>query len=181
MKKEHRTRTEGACIEMMEIDERTNKSQAVRNGYQRPHHAIDRSHVYGLALTQFLSEISARVSEHLENENGHLGRFDTDSFVGNYGNSYRCDAFIIHCYDWDNSWQNDAWDDTLGDIAPGYLDPNSDCFLDIETGAAVSWYKYVPRGMSVNDAMLDALKSDMLHQMMERAYAEMRRIENEKR
>ena len=166
---------------MLEIDERTNKSQAVRGGYQRPYHAIDRSSVYGLALAQFLSDISFHVSEHLENGNGHLGRFDADSFVGNYGNSYRCDAFIIHCYDWDDSWQNDAWDDELGDIAPGYLDPNSDCYLDAETGAAVSWYKYVPRGMSVNDAMLDALKSDRLHQMIERAYAEMRRIENENR
>ena len=172
----------------MRVDERIDKTNPLRQGYERPNVPIDRTSVYGLALTQFLVRISDEVALHAFNMDWQPDcapyEFADDDyrldFTANNGNSYRCDAFTIHCYDWDESWQDDAWDDELYDLKPGYLDPNSDCYLDVKSGAAVSWYKYLPRDICINDAMMRMLDDDRLGELLGRAVGCMRKLENDR-
>ena len=172
----------------MRVDERTDKTKPLRSGYERPNISIDRISVYGLALTAFLQRISEEVALHAFNMDWQPDcapyEFAYDDyrldFIGNYGNAYRCDAFTIHCYDWDESWQDEAWDDERDDFKPGYLDPNSDCYLDVESGAAVSWYKYLPRDICVNDAMMRMLDDDRISDLLSRAVVSMHKLENDR-
>ena len=157
----------------MRIDERTDKSLPVRAGYEAPSISIDSRSVAGYALHGFLLDVSLYASDRICDLVDHEQRrkiYESNGvdFLSNTGNAYRNDAFAIHAYDWDETWVDEAFDDALGDIPPGYLHPNSDCFYDAVTGAAVSWYKSFGRGVSVNQAMLDAIERDGLADMLSR-------------
>lgn len=166
------------------IDERSNANANPHVGYVAPSIPLEGGSTNYYAIHGFIKNIDEHVTVHLMNE----GIIDspwiddaTGQFITNTGSSYRCDVFTLHAYDWDDTWADEAFDNTIGDIPPGYLHPNSDNFLDVETGAAVSWYKYMGREMCINQAMLDALNNNKLGEITNRIAASLAEIEEHNR
>ncbi len=70
-----------------------------------------------------------------------------DSPFNNSGNSFKCDAFHVEAYEWDDSREQ----------------PYNFKWGDVE----VSWYKYLGRGMSANKPLSPDLAADMLKDCIE--------------
>lgn len=121
--------------------------------FDLPTTELDRYSTNGLAMTAFLERLSVECATAYLN-NCRLLRTepmcDNDyPCITNDGSRFDCDRFWLHAYD----WSNDA--------------DNSVCFLDKKTGAAANWYKYVPRGLCVNDACLDMLENGSVSRILQ--------------
>lgn len=103
---------------------------------------LDRYSVNGLATTAFLQKLSELVAVHVYNE--LRMELDESPCIGNDGRRFDNDRFFLHAYSWA--------DDELANVAN---------FFDRKTGAAVSWYKYVPRGLCINAKFRNLLDNDL--------------------
>lgn len=93
---------------------------------------------------------------------------DDISFIRNSGLGFHNDTFIIHSYDWSEEMPDDKDDDKGTNVD----NPNKFNFVDIQTGATISWYKYVPRGLRVNRIMNALLsRDDGLKNMIDRIHS----------
>lgn len=140
-------------------------------GYAPPSIGVDRDTVNGLALTKFLEYVDELSALHMYNA-GFKDDYDPFSgsqyFIGNHGIGIVNDTFILHSYDWDDFELDDAEDSLWRNVQGGR---NATCFCDFATKACVSWYKYVPRGLCVNDIMLKILNDDETSSMLERVHS----------
>jgi len=93
-------------------------------------------------ISNLLYAALQRIDTELDRVMGNVTQKEYHSPFANSGNDFKCDAFEVHAYSWDETIEqeyNFKW-------------------RDIE----ISWYKYLGRGMSVNRVMSNDYIAQML-------------------
>lgn len=129
--------------------------------FKNPNISLDRDSVYGMATFCFIREMSDLIALHCAN-NRYISyeQAEEEGFYFNDGSRFENDYLIMHSYDWSEAMGTEELDE----------DPNRDCFLDKKTGAAISWYKWAPRGLCVNEVFLNMLENDTVGEMLNRLH-----------
>ncbi len=107
------------------------------------------------ACSNLCEAVLFSIKKELDRLMWNIHQVDYDSPFGNTGNSYKCDAFEVHAYSWDETREqkfNFKW-------------------KDVE----ICWYKYLGRGMPSNKE----LTPDILNTMLDECLAELEKVENE--
>ena len=76
-------------------------------------------------------------------------------FTGNTGMCFENDVFLLHAYDWGETY---------------YGDVNVANFWHKPTGLVIDWYKYFGRGVTGNDKAIEVLKQGDFHKIIDSCY-----------
>lgn len=90
-----------------------------------------------------------------EGRDGKWNGYTSDSryaFTGNTGMCFENDEFLLHAYDWGETY---------------YGGLNMANFWHKPTGAVIDWYKYIGRGTCGNSKAIELLKAGGFHEIIE--------------
>lgn len=129
---------------------------------EEPNIPIDGDTLY--TISAGLSDLDKAALIHMINTDGEYNAtgmtkmwngyaFDDDNvFIGNTGMCFENDEFLLHAYDWGETYYGG------GNVAN---------FWHKQTGVVIDWYKYIGRGVCVNHKAFDCLYNGKFHTVIE--------------